>query len=200
MMRFLIVLVLLSFSFAACVPEPDSALEPVDSEIAELDYKIDENLTERQRKIRKLEFDPVGERNPDGSLPRNVLDFRLGDPKPLAARTLKRGLSIQTLGEEGGDKVISVFAKENKIHHIRTVCRMEPLAYQGYKEIEKIVLERYGKPHQMKNQQLIYLDKETMISFSVSYRKLLVKIYDLEANEFPDEILDLIDQNYETLQ
>jgi hypothetical protein len=199
-MRILIPALILLLLSAACMPDQDSVSEPVKEEIEELDYRIDEKLTERKSRIRELKFDPLGQRNADGSLPRNVLDFVLGDPTPLASRQLKRGLSIQKLEEESGSKMIVVFSRDDMIHHIRTSCRIKDVGFETFEEIQAVILERYGEPHEIRNKQLIYLDKRTMVSFSLSYRKLLTKIYDLELNEFTDDLFDLIDQHYETLQ
>jgi hypothetical protein len=189
------------FLTTACIPGTDNDTKVVGNRESRPSKLLEESSDWfLHNKVEHLEYDPRPPLNEDGTLPRSLAGFSLGGEPPPEGKPYRDNQKIFFIEERGKTRRLRIFSRDNVIFRLQTLTSLQVLSDKTPEGIMADVEAQYGRPQQALPRVLTYLDRNTVLQFKIGGDFFITDIMDIETTDLPTGILELIDDNYDTLK
>jgi hypothetical protein len=131
-----------------------------------------------------LDSTPLPDLEEDGTLPRSLAGYRLGNPAPHGGRPYSVG-EIFYQEETTGDRRVRVFSRESRIVRILFHTPLESSEESRIDRLFVRIKEKYGRVESEKYREAIFSDAETVLAFSIGGECLITDLAEADASVYP---------------
>lgn len=179
--------------FQGCIAGRDDS--PIAYEGGEDDSHFESGTSDwfMHNKVERLPYSPLPPRSEDGSLPRSIGGYSLFGKAPTEGKDFRDGQKIFYVEEISKNRRMRVFSRDGTIFRVQAFTRLTDLETSDAKELKNMIREEFGPPNHEIPAEIVYVDRATVVLFSVSADFLVTDLMDVSTCELPVHIMALVE-------